>query len=72
MAKAGMLLLAPVVKKLWARFNYEQYGGSALLGVNGAVIKAHGRSKAPAIVSAVSVARNFILENGNELISREL
>ena len=46
-AKSGMLLLAPVVKKLWSRFNYEKYGGSALLGVKGAVIKAHGRSKAP-------------------------
>ena len=72
MAKAGILLMAPVVKKLWARFNYEQYGGSPLLGVNGAVIKAHGRSKSPAILSAISVARNFILENGNGLISREL
>ena len=60
MAKAGMVLMAPVVKKLWKRFNYEQYGGSPLLGVNGAVIKAHGRSKSPVILSAVSVARNFI------------
>ena len=72
MAKTGMLLMAPVVKKLWTRFNYEQYGGSPLLGVNGAVIKAHGRSKSTAILSAISVARNFILENGNGLISREL
>lgn len=66
MAKAGMVLLAPVVKKLWTRFNYEQYGGSPLLGVNGAVIKAHGRSKSPAILSAVSVARNFIYEKVND------
>lgn len=71
-AKAGMLLMSPVVKRLWKRFNYEQYGGSALLGVNGAVVKAHGRSKSPAILSAVSVARNFIGEKGNELISREI
>ena len=66
MAKAGMVLMAPVVKKLWKRFNYEQYGGSPLLGVNGAVIKAHGRSKSPAILSAVSVARNFIDEKVND------
>ena len=68
MAKCGMVLMAPVVKKLWKRFNYEQYGGSPLLGVNGAVIKAHGRSKSPAILSAVSVARNFIHENVNGLL----
>ena len=66
MAQAGMVLMAPVVKKLWKRFNYEQYGGSPLLGVNGAVIKAHGRSKFPAILSAVSVARNFIYEKVND------
>ncbi len=72
MAKAGMLLMSPVVKRLWARFNYEKYGGSPLLGVNGAVIKAHGRSKSPAIVSAISAARKFIGENAIELISREI
>ena len=72
MAKAGMLLMSPVVKRIWKRFNYEQYGGSALLGVKGAVIKAHGRSKSPAVLSAISVARNFIGERGNELISREI
>ena len=37
-----------------------------MLGVNGAVIKAHGRSKSPAILSAISVARNFIIEKVND------
>ncbi|MBR0069637.1 MAG: phosphate acyltransferase PlsX [Synergistaceae bacterium] len=72
MAKAGMLLLSPVIKRMWTRFNYEKYGGTPLLGVKGAVLKAHGRSKSPAIVSAVSAARNFIMENGTELISHEI
>lgn len=72
MAKAGMLLLSPVIKSLWSRFNYEKYGGTPLLGVKGAVLKAHGRSKSPAIVSAISAARNFISEDGINLISREI
>ena len=63
MAKAGMALLYPTVKRLLARFNYEKYGGTPLLGVQGAVLKAHGRSKAPAIVSAISAARKFIAED---------
>ncbi|MBR1656986.1 MAG: phosphate acyltransferase PlsX [Synergistaceae bacterium] len=71
-AKAGMLLLAPVIKKLWSRFNYEKYGGTPLLGVKGAVLKAHGRSKSPAIVSAVSAARKFIAEDGTSQINREI
>lgn len=72
MAKAGMLLLSPVIKSLWSRFNYEKYGGTPLLGVKGAVLKAHGRSKSPAIVSAISAARNFISEDGISQISREI
>ncbi|MBQ3446769.1 MAG: phosphate acyltransferase PlsX, partial [Synergistaceae bacterium] len=71
-AKAGLLLLSPVVKKLWARFNYEKYGGTPVLGVKGAVLKAHGRSKSPAIVSAISAARKFIAEDGTSQINREI
>lgn len=72
MAKAGMLLMYPTVKRLLARFSYEKYGGTPLLGVQGAVLKAHGRSKAPAIVSAISAARKFIAEDGTTQINREI
>lgn len=72
MAKAGMLMLYPAVKKLLARFSYEKYGGTPLLGVKGAVLKAHGRSKSPAIVSAISAARKFIAEDGITQINREI
>ena len=72
LAKAGMLFMAPTIKSLWARFNYEKYGGSPLLGVKGALLKAHGRSKAPAIMSAISAARKFIEEDGVGLIRSEL
>ena len=70
--KIGMLFMLPMVKDLMARFHYEQHGGTPLLGVNGAVIKAHGRSKAPAILSALKVARSFVGQNGVELIREEL
>lgn len=70
--KVGMLFMLPMMKDLIARFHYEKHGGTPLLGVNGAVIKAHGRSKAPAIVSALRVARNFVEQNGVELIREEL
>ncbi|MDI9370033.1 MAG: phosphate acyltransferase PlsX [Synergistaceae bacterium] len=70
--KIGMLFMLPMVKDLMARFHYEKHGGTPLLGVNGAVIKAHGRSKAPAILSALKVARSFVGQNGVELIREEL
>ncbi|MBQ7544519.1 MAG: phosphate acyltransferase PlsX [Synergistaceae bacterium] len=72
MAKMGMAFLYPTVKRLLARFNYEKYGGTPLLGVKGAVLKAHGRSKSPAIVSAISAARKFIEEDGTAQINREI
>ena len=70
--KLGMLFMVPMVKSLWARFNYERYGGTPLLGVKGTVIKAHGRSKAPAVLGALSAARNFIAGEGVEQIREEL
>lgn len=72
MPKIGMLFMIPMVKALWARFNYEKYGGTPLLGVKGTVIKAHGRSKAPAILGALSAARNFIIKDGVGQIREEL
>lgn len=71
-ARAGMLFLAPMMKTLWQRFNYERYGGTPLLGVDGAIVKAHGRSKAAAIASALSVAKRFVEKNGVPLIREEL
>ena len=72
MPKIGILFMIPMVKALWARFNYEKYGGTPLLGVKGTVIKAHGRSKAPAILGALSAARNFIVKDGVGQIREEL
>ena len=55
-SKMGILLLAPVLKKLKKRFDYSEYGGAPILGFNKLVIKAHGRSKAKAIKNAVLLA----------------
>ena len=44
--------LASMVKRL----DYKEYGGSCLLGVNGNIIVAHGRSQARAIKNAIHVA----------------
>lgn len=66
--KVGFLFFLPMLKELWGRFDYEKYGGTPLLGVNGVVIKAHGRSKAKAIDSALKVARDFVVHRGVNLI----
>ncbi len=72
LAKAGAVLLYPSMKKLMSRVDYNRYGGSALLGVNGAVVKAHGRSKAPAIANAIGVAAGFVERGALERIRADI
>ena len=42
------------------RMNYREHGGACLLGVNGNIIKAHGRSQATAIKNAISLAKQTV------------
>jgi glycerol-3-phosphate acyltransferase PlsX len=50
------------------RTNYENYGGSPLLGVNGICIIAHGSSSPLAIKNAIRVATDFIEQQVNPRI----
>ena len=47
--------------EFFARFNYEQYGGSPILGVNAPVIIGHGISTPEAIKNMVLLSRSMIL-----------
>jgi len=49
----------PVVKRIWDRHDYSEYGGAPLLGVNGICIICHGSSDRRAIKNAVRAARNY-------------
>ncbi|MHB9033124.1 MAG: phosphate acyltransferase PlsX [Anaerolineae bacterium] len=56
----GGLLAKPAFKAVAKKLDYREYGGAPLLGVNGVVIIAHGRSDAMAIENAVRVAINCV------------
>lgn len=43
------------------RFQYVEQGGSLVLGIDGLVIVTHGRAQAPALVSAIGLARRALL-----------
>jgi glycerol-3-phosphate acyltransferase PlsX len=45
------------------RFNYEQYGGSPILGVNAPVVVGHGISSPEAIKNMVLLSRNMVESN---------
>jgi glycerol-3-phosphate acyltransferase PlsX len=59
--------LGALVKKM----DYTEYGGACLLGVNGNVIIAHGRSQAKAIKSAIGLAKETVERGITEIVREE-
>ncbi len=58
-SKIGALLLKPALKNFKKRMSAEEVGGAPLLGVNGAMVKAHGNSGPVAIKNAIRQARSM-------------
>jgi len=56
----GGLLTRSAFKRVRAHLNPDEVGGAPLLGVNGVVIVAHGRSNAYAIKQAIGQARRIV------------
>lgn len=57
--KLGALLLKPTFKKLSKKLDYNNHGGALFVGVNKAVIKAHGSSKRQSFKAAVLQAVRY-------------
>ncbi len=55
-AKMGAMLLRPAFRSLRSRIDYTEAGGAPLLGVQGTVVIAHGKSPERAIENAVVLA----------------
>lgn len=68
-AKLGALLLGPTLRAFKDKMSYEEYGGAPLLGLQGAVIKAHGSSSATAMMNALRQARTIIMGDVVNLIA---
>ena len=64
----GGLLARPAFARVSRRLNPDEVGGAPLLGVNGAVIVAHGRSNAYAIKQAIGQARRVVAQQVVEAI----
>lgn len=72
-SKLGALLLKSGLMEFKKNMDYSEYGGAPLLGVKGAVIKAHGSSNDVAIKNAIRQAKQFVenkvIENIEENIT---
>jgi glycerol-3-phosphate acyltransferase PlsX len=54
--KIGTAMLAPALRQLGKKFDYETYGGAPLLGLRGNCIFTHGRASRKAIKHAIEAA----------------
>ena len=56
LTKLGTYMLAPALRRLRKKFDYETYGGAPLLGLRGNCIVTHGRASRNAIKHAIKAA----------------
>jgi glycerol-3-phosphate acyltransferase PlsX len=78
LAMLGALLARGAFRALKTKLDYREVGGAPLLGVNGIVVIAHGRSDAYAIRNAIRVAKQAaeskivqVIEQGLEQLTNE-
>jgi len=65
-------LMVPVLKDVLKDFDYQNYGGVALLGVNGVSIIGHGKSTPLAIKNMILKAKDMIKADVNKIIENAL
>lgn len=72
LAMMGALLARSAFRALKTKLDYREFGGGPLLGINGVVIIAHGRSDAYAIRNAIRVAKQAAEKDIVGVIARGL
>ena len=64
--------LEPVVKSLYAKHDYHEFGGAPLLGVNGIALICHGSSQARTIMNSITRMKMFATSDINARMSEQL
>lgn len=62
----------PVMMRIYQKYDYNEYGGAPLLGVNGTALICHGASESRTIRNAVLTARRYHTQRINEIITDSL
>jgi glycerol-3-phosphate acyltransferase PlsX len=58
----------PVIARIYKKYDYNEYGGALLLGVNGTAIICHGSSRSRTIKNAILASKKFYTEKINDRI----
>jgi glycerol-3-phosphate acyltransferase PlsX len=69
---AGAILMGPFLRRMKKTFDYAEYGGAPLLGLNGLVVICHGSSNAKAVKNAIWAAAGAAEHHVNQHISDAL
>jgi len=59
LGRFGYLFMRPALKRFKHRFDYAEYGGALLLGIDGIGVIAHGRSNPVAIKNALRISNEY-------------
>ena len=58
----------PIMTRIYRKYDYNEYGGALLLGVNGTAIICHGSSQSRTIKNAILASKKFYTEKVNDRI----
>jgi glycerol-3-phosphate acyltransferase PlsX len=58
----------PIITRIYTKYDYNEYGGALLLGINGTAVICHGSSKARTIKNAILASKKFYTEKINDKI----
>ena len=59
----------PIIMEIYKKYDYHEYGGALMLGVNGTAVICHGSSKARTIKNALLASKKFCSLKINEKIA---
>jgi len=66
------LKFKPIMKRIYKKYDYNEYGGALLLGVNGTALICHGSSESRTIRNAIVASKKYHTQKINEKIMDRL
>jgi glycerol-3-phosphate acyltransferase PlsX len=70
--RAVGLLSRRIFKRIKSYFDYSEYGGALMIGLNGISVKTHGRANARAIKNSIIFTYKLVHNDINSIIIKEL
>ncbi|MFB0524118.1 MAG: phosphate acyltransferase PlsX [Phycisphaerae bacterium] len=62
----------PVIATIYKKYDYNEYGGALLLGVNGTALICHGASRSGTIRNAILASKKYYTKKINDKITKRL